>query len=534
MNWAKGRATRGRGTSFKGALRYTLHDKGASTSERVGFVELLNLATDDPNRAWSEMMALCEAADDLKKRAGIKATGRKMTKPVYAFTLNWHEADKPDAAHMRETALQALETLGMGRHQAAIIEHTDRPHKHVHVIVNLIDPDTGKAVSLSNDEHKLDRWADDYEQTQGVIRSPDRRAKFEALDNGRKPPKRGEQARTREEWLATRKARGEQAKQDAAQIKAAYADRVAGLKARQNAASESRRAEGDKLWNSYKAERNAVMDRYQPFIDAIWKNRRKAPPHPSTEQAFRDIEETAEWKELGRRQFRQRRLFDARERTMLGVIANIIRLHYARQKPSGAAGLFKLAASGSERRRQFQKVQEGEKQGLRHRQAQFRTARAETLKASRRLEIAQLSRRFEKDRTAMTDRHASELSAQRVEWRQLAADRRKAWSDHYKAFDRETPEPDLGKHNASPHSQFKKAAQRVESPRIMPPHERKLEAFRENGAEIARQKDDPAPQKGWRARRPAAERKADGSYRARDRKGDGAGRSRRRDGYELD
>jgi hypothetical protein len=88
MNWAKGRRTRGRGTSFKGALQYVLHDKGADTAERVGFIELRNLATDQPHGTWREMMALCDAADDLKKRAGVKATGRKMTKPVYAFTLN--------------------------------------------------------------------------------------------------------------------------------------------------------------------------------------------------------------------------------------------------------------------------------------------------------------------------------------------------------------------------------------------------------------------------------------------------------------
>ena len=48
MNWAKGRKTRGRGTSFKGALIYALHDKTPTTTERVGFIELRNLATDDP------------------------------------------------------------------------------------------------------------------------------------------------------------------------------------------------------------------------------------------------------------------------------------------------------------------------------------------------------------------------------------------------------------------------------------------------------------------------------------------------------
>ena len=57
MNFNKGAKTKGRGTSFKGALTYYLHDKDTlETAQRVGFVEMLNLFTDDPHTAWREMM----------------------------------------------------------------------------------------------------------------------------------------------------------------------------------------------------------------------------------------------------------------------------------------------------------------------------------------------------------------------------------------------------------------------------------------------------------------------------------------------
>ena len=79
-----------------------------------------------------------------------------------------------------------------------------------------------------------------------------------------------------------------------------------------------------------------MNDRYQPFIDAIWKSKRKSPPHPYTEQALHDLQESAEWKQLGRTQFAQRRLFNARERSLLGATGNAVRLHYAAMK-SGAA-----------------------------------------------------------------------------------------------------------------------------------------------------------------------------------------------------
>ena len=74
MNFNKGAKTRGRGTSFKGALTYYLHDKNTlETAERVSFVDMRNLVTNDPYEAWREMMVTAEAADQLKSRAGVKA-----------------------------------------------------------------------------------------------------------------------------------------------------------------------------------------------------------------------------------------------------------------------------------------------------------------------------------------------------------------------------------------------------------------------------------------------------------------------------
>ena len=45
------------GRSFKGAALYVLHDKGkAKTSDRVAFVETVNLPTDNPSRAVAHMV----------------------------------------------------------------------------------------------------------------------------------------------------------------------------------------------------------------------------------------------------------------------------------------------------------------------------------------------------------------------------------------------------------------------------------------------------------------------------------------------
>jgi hypothetical protein len=537
MNWAKGRRTRGRGTSFKGALQYVLHDKGADTDERVGFIELRNLATDKPHRTWREMMALCDAADDLKKRAGVKATGRKMAKPVYAFTLNWHEADRPDADHMRQTALSALRALGMENLQAVIVEHTDRPHRHVHVIVNLIDPDTGKAAPLSNDAHKLDRWADDYEVAQGVIRSPDRRAKFHALDNGLPPPRRPSQA-SREEWEATRRIHSERQQQRAVEIKAAYAAKVAAIKGRHRFAQQARTTEGEVLWKTNRANSKAVHDRYQPFIDAIWKSRHQPQPHPFTAQALRNMWELHEWKKLGQRQWRQRRAFDARERSFLGVIANTVRLHFGRNGRPGIAGLFYLLVSGNERRRQFQNLQERNKKGLQERQAQSKRKRADVLRAARGLELARLSDEYRRSRRSMVERHAKEVAAERAQWKTVAAERQKTWADFKHEFAAREPTRDASNHSVSAREDFvRTAAQAATVERELSPADRKNvpadKASPMQSASVPKdEKQDAGENKNWRARRSAAERRADGSYRERERPSSRNGRSRERDPFE--
>ena len=50
-----------------------------------------------------------------------------------------------------------------------MVSHTDREHPHIHVIVNIVDPETGKAHSLSFSRKKLSEWAENYERERGKI-----------------------------------------------------------------------------------------------------------------------------------------------------------------------------------------------------------------------------------------------------------------------------------------------------------------------------------------------------------------------------
>ena len=163
------------GRSFKGAALYYLHDKRREgeaerlTSERVAWTHTLNLSTDDPERAWRIMAHTAMSQAELKARAGEKATGRKLTKPVYAYSLAWHPEQRPDKDHMLSTALESLKAQGLEGYQAIILEHSDEPQQHVHVFVCRVHPETGIAATLSNSKLKLSKWAEGYEKQHGKI-----------------------------------------------------------------------------------------------------------------------------------------------------------------------------------------------------------------------------------------------------------------------------------------------------------------------------------------------------------------------------
>lgn len=134
-----------KGSSFKGAAAYYLHDKGASTSERVAWTATVNLATENPEAAWRIMVATAKDQARLKEQAGIRNTGRKSADVVLAYSLAWHP-DEKDGLTREEMLLAAhasIKALGAEHCQALIVAHQDEPHPHVHVILNRVSPEDG-------------------------------------------------------------------------------------------------------------------------------------------------------------------------------------------------------------------------------------------------------------------------------------------------------------------------------------------------------------------------------------------------------
>lgn len=173
-----------KGQSFKGAGLYYLHDKNASTRERVVFTLTENLPTNDPDIALRMMAYTAMHQAELKRASGAAATGRKLAKSVYTYSLSWAPDEQPSQAEMIEAARETMKLLGLDDHEALLVAHNDTDHPHVHIIANRVHPETGLAAKLSNDRLKLSNWAEAYEKKQGKIRCEQRPINNEKRRNG--------------------------------------------------------------------------------------------------------------------------------------------------------------------------------------------------------------------------------------------------------------------------------------------------------------------------------------------------------------
>ena len=174
------------GSSFKSALQYYLHDKQEDTKERVSWARTENMRTEDPYKAWRVMAYTAKEQNRLKEASGQSRAGRKLEKPVFAYSLAWHPEQSPDADHMLETARQSLEMMGLSEHECVIVAHDDEPQKHVHVIVNRVHPITGLAGDVRNSKRKFSEFAREYERRNGKIYCERREENAKKREKGEK------------------------------------------------------------------------------------------------------------------------------------------------------------------------------------------------------------------------------------------------------------------------------------------------------------------------------------------------------------
>ena len=142
---------------------YSLNEK----SKRVAWTETRNLDTDNPRQAARRMAATTSYSQELKRQAGIAPGGRRLEKPVCHYTLSWKEGEKPGKAEQMKAVGESLQALKMEDRQALVVAHKDGKCAHVHVIVNRVSVEDGRAATLSRSKRDLSRWAERWEKERG-------------------------------------------------------------------------------------------------------------------------------------------------------------------------------------------------------------------------------------------------------------------------------------------------------------------------------------------------------------------------------
>lgn len=398
------------GHSFNGAMAYYLHDKRQheseqhpQTAERVAWTATRNLATDDPETARRIMIATAQQADELKAQAGVKNTGRKSNAHVYAYSLAWHpdEAGQLDRAEMERAVDQSLQVIGAGQLQAVIVCHQDQEHPHVHVIVNRVDPQTGKMLSTSNDRLKLSDWANQYERERGLILTP----------------KREEKRQLREQFAeqAQRRQYAAEKRQQEAQRPVDDKSPAMLLKALSGAQRDQHRQQ----WRDLSAANKSARD--QIFADAGRAMKDAADRH---KQECRPV-----WASYFRQARSQAQAFDAREKSIAGVIRNAMEAT-TQQRLSGQLGnrgtlsaTFSNVLSSQARAAAFAQRQELNRGQMARALKTALDTEIRSIKEQRDSQLVAQRQAFGRARASLIERQDLERDKIRQAWQQVPRDR---------------------------------------------------------------------------------------------------------------
>jgi len=151
------------GNGFRGCLTYLTQGRQGKNPERVEWSSTRNLGGLDGGRDYREIGRTMRASANLSDRT---------KKPVMHIPISWSKEDGPklDRETMEGVADKVLKELGLENHQAAIYAHNDTGLKHIHIIVNRVDPETGKAWSTSRDWQRINNVLAKEERALGLER----------------------------------------------------------------------------------------------------------------------------------------------------------------------------------------------------------------------------------------------------------------------------------------------------------------------------------------------------------------------------
>ncbi|MBX9861144.1 MAG: relaxase/mobilization nuclease domain-containing protein [Hyphomicrobium sp.] len=162
---------------FLALARYLVRGKSGNRTDpkRVAWVATQNLPTTDPELAARYMGATAQLSARTKSAA-------------YHLMIAWHARERPTPEVMQAVATVTLELAGLAEHQALIMGHGDKPHPHLHILLNRVHPESGRAWKTSHDFARFDRIMKELAETYGFEFAPAHTFNPERTDTQEKLP----------------------------------------------------------------------------------------------------------------------------------------------------------------------------------------------------------------------------------------------------------------------------------------------------------------------------------------------------------
>lgn len=150
------------GRGFKGLVQYLLRGgRDSPGDDRVAWTDVRNLTSDDPELAPALMRATARL-------------NRRCLSPAYHLVISWARTERPTDDVMRQVADRTCTDIGLDEMQRLYVAHDDTDHHHLHIVVNRIHPENGKAWNRRQDWVRIERSLADQSREMGMDHVPGR------------------------------------------------------------------------------------------------------------------------------------------------------------------------------------------------------------------------------------------------------------------------------------------------------------------------------------------------------------------------
>ena len=156
---------------IKNLVAYIFKPEDINKNEKCIYGKGIGFGTDSVKSQEAEMIGLACAAV-------------RSEHPVNHYVLSWHEGEKPTPDQIDEAVKIFLDELNLSGHQVFYALHADTDNRHLHIVVNRINPVTCKPVKINKgfDIEAVHKAIARIEHAQGWQR--EKHGRYQVLENG--------------------------------------------------------------------------------------------------------------------------------------------------------------------------------------------------------------------------------------------------------------------------------------------------------------------------------------------------------------